>query len=57
MNIIKRGKYEICVHNENMGNYYDEIFGSINIKRALKDTQDVYDTPLQIDYGLFEGPS
>ena len=27
-----------------------------NIKRALKDTQGVYDTPLQIEYGLFEDP-
>ena len=39
-----------------MGNYNDEIYGSINIKRALKDTQDVYEMPLQIEYGLFEGP-
>ena len=39
-----------------MGNYNDEIYGSINIKRALKDTQDVYDVPLQIEYGLFEDP-
>ena len=33
-----------------------KIFGSINSKRALKDTQDVYDTPLQVEYGLFEDP-
>ena len=39
-----------------MGNYNDEIYGSINIKRALEDTQDVYDMPLQIDYGLFKDP-
>ena len=37
-----------------MGNYNDEIYGSINIKRALEDTQGVYDMPLQIEYGLFE---
>ena len=51
-----KGKNEIYVHNENMGNYNDEIYGSINIKRALKDTQDVYDMCLQIEYGLFEDP-
>ena len=50
----KKGKNEICAHNENMGNYDDEIYGSINIKRALKDTEDVYNMPLQINYGLFE---
>ena len=37
-----------------MSNYNDEIYGSINIKRGLKDTQNVYNTPLQIEYGLFE---
>ena len=37
-----------------MGNYDDEVYGSINIKRTLKGTQDVYNTPLQIDYSLFE---
>ena len=47
----KKGKNEIYVHNINVDNYNDEIYGSINIKRALKDTQDVYDTPLQIEYG------
>ena len=52
----KKGENEICAHNENMGNYNDEIYGSINIKRALKDSQDVYDMSLQIDYGLFEDP-
>ena len=52
----KKGKNEIYVHNINMGNYNDEIYGSINIKRALEDTQDVYDMPLQIEYGLFEDP-
>ena len=50
----KKGKNEIYVHNTNMGNYNDEIYGSINIKRALEDTQDVYNMPLQIEYGLFE---
>ena len=39
-----------------MGNYNDEIYSSINIKRALKDTQNVYDMPLQVEYGLFEDP-
>ena len=52
----KKGKNEIYVHNINMGNYNDEIYGSINIKRALKDTQDVYNMPLQIEYGLFKDP-
>ena len=54
----KKGNNEIYVHNENenMGNYNDEIYGSINIKRALEDTQDVYDMPLQVEYGLFEDP-
>ena len=46
----------IYVHDINMGNYNGELHGSINIKRALKDTQDVYDIPLQIEYGLFEDP-
>ena len=48
----KKGKNEICAHNENMGNYNDEIYGSINMKRALKEPQDMYDMPLQIEYGL-----
>ena len=54
----KKGNNEIYAHNENenMGNYNDEIYGSINIKRAPKDTQDVYDMPLQVEYGLFEDP-
>ena len=39
----KKCKNEIYVHNTNMDNYNDEIYGSININRALEDTQDVYD--------------
>ena len=52
----KKGNNEIYTHNENenMGNYNDEIYGSINIKRALKDIQDVYDTPLQVKYGCLK---
>ena len=29
-----------------MGNYNDEINGSMKIKRPLEDTQDVHDMPL-----------
>ena len=44
-------KYMCTMKMKIWGNYNDEIYGSINTKRALKDTQDVYDTPLQVEYG------
>ena len=49
-----KGKNEKCIQMKNMGNYNDEIYGSI--KRALEDRKDVFDTLLQIEYGLFEDP-
>ena len=51
-----KGKNKMCTEYENMGNYNDEINDSIKMERALKETQDVYDTQLQVKYGLFEDP-